>query len=393
MAQATLSVASGNSCRNGSRFAKVGEASAYLGCSASQVRLLMGSGELQGYVSDGGTRWVSWDSLLRYTGEDELESVGLGEGKGKALIALYLRVSSSGQERAGSLERQRERLIEEVCRREGVSASELLIYSDTASSFGDRPQLNKLVDSIIDGRIGKVYVEHQNRLSRVPALTRLLEHIAKRYGVELVALDVEELDPTSNAVMVQEILDFLTFYTNKQAAAKSRLVTVQNLTPEALERAVELKASGMNLTKVRDTLRKEGFKTDKGKRVSYHVLLKVFDNNGVQTAVSALVGKSPKLEAAPVEQFLRSHFQVLPEGSYDGKAVRVKTRDLYKAYSQFCKRSGFVVDSTGNFGLALKKVVPASRKLRTMGYTCWRGCRLVGLNSKGHTNGKKEGGC
>jgi len=73
-----------------------------------------------------------------------------------------------------------------------VGRDTIVVYKDVASSFGNREGLNRLVDAIIEGKVKRLYCEYQDRLSRVPALTRLVEHLAKRYGVTIVCLDTEE---------------------------------------------------------------------------------------------------------------------------------------------------------------------------------------------------------
>ena len=35
---------------------------------------------------------------------------------------------------------------------------------DIASSFGNRDQLNKLIDDVIDGKVARIYIQHGDRL-------------------------------------------------------------------------------------------------------------------------------------------------------------------------------------------------------------------------------------
>ena len=58
-------------------------------------------------------------------------------------------------------------MVAAVCEKEGVEKGELKLYRDVASAFGRRDGLNLLNDDLIGGKVGKIYVEHADRLSRV----------------------------------------------------------------------------------------------------------------------------------------------------------------------------------------------------------------------------------
>jgi len=50
-------------------------------------------------------------------------------------VAIYVRVSSVGQERQGSLERQLNRMLETVAEREGIIREKIAVYRDVASGW------------------------------------------------------------------------------------------------------------------------------------------------------------------------------------------------------------------------------------------------------------------
>ena len=142
--------------------------------------------------------------------------------------------------------------------REGIESEAIAVYSDVATSFGSRDGLNRLVDDIIDGKVKKIYCEYLDRLSRVPGLTHLINHLCKRYGVEVIALDLE--DSEENEIYQKELLGFLTVWCNRQSAMKSRKVTVKGVSPEALERMVALRRSGLTLIAITAKLEEEGLR-------------------------------------------------------------------------------------------------------------------------------------
>jgi predicted site-specific integrase-resolvase len=157
-------------------YLSIGRAASLLGCSVQSLRLWEAKGMIKAY------RTCNGHGQRRYL-LSELKSQVLGiNGGGAPLeerkVAIYVRVSSQGQAREGSLDRQLQRMLVTVAAREGIPQDSIKVFKDVASAFGDRSAgLNPMVDELIEGKIEKIYVEHQDRLSRVPALTRLVEHL------------------------------------------------------------------------------------------------------------------------------------------------------------------------------------------------------------------------
>ena len=89
-----------------------------------------------------------------------------------AIPVVYARTSSESQKE--SLVNQIKRMRDEVSKVEDIPANQVKVYQDNASAYGDRPQLNLLVEDCISGLVSKIYVLWEDRLSRSPCLTRLL---------------------------------------------------------------------------------------------------------------------------------------------------------------------------------------------------------------------------
>ena len=203
---------------DGKGFWTVGQVAAFLGVCPNTARSLIDSGEIESYRTIGNQRRVSARSVWQYAyGFDpEEEEEGTGE------VGIYVRVSSESQDQKGSLQRQTERLLGEVSQREGLDEGEISVFKDVASSFGSRSGLNSFVDSVIARKVKRLYCEYQDRLSRVPALTRLVEHLCQRYGVEIVCLDKQETNPDDLQAAMAELLSFATVVANRISSQKSK---------------------------------------------------------------------------------------------------------------------------------------------------------------------------
>jgi excisionase family DNA binding protein len=372
----------GNGHVNGHTFWTVSRVSEFLGLCKTTTRELIDSGQIESYRTLGNQRRISVRSVYQYAGFD-LEEENDGRGCSSD-VAVYCRVSSESQDQKGSLSRQLERVLNETSQREGVDQSDIEVFTDVASSFGSREGLNGLVDRIVDGGVRIVYVEFQDRLSRVPALTRLLEHICNRFNVKLVFLQIEDTDPDSLQSAMKELLDYCQVVANRVSAAKSRLVIQKNLEQETIDRIIELRMAGENTQAIYEILKKEGHiartKSGRESHVSYNKIRQTIQSQG------SITNTSPKFMAAarklgqkiqtPFESFCDAHLHVVPEGNYDPKKDRTTWNEIYKAYQTYCSRKGVKVMH--------KKVVaqrlPAEikkRRLRSMQKSFYLGVEIV----------------
>ncbi len=109
------------------------------------------------------------------------------------MIALYLRVSTDKQKTG--LESQ-ERYLVNYCKSNQIR--NYLIYSDNniSGSKSSRPELNKLMKDVRDGKISKVIVYSFSRFAR--STTQLLQALDEFHnlGVEFISLN-EKIDTTS----------------------------------------------------------------------------------------------------------------------------------------------------------------------------------------------------
>ena len=237
----------------------MGKVARFLDCSLGTVRNLCASGQLDFVLTLGGHRKIAVKSVQRFayglTGDED------GSSHAARNVVIYARVSTEKQNSAGSLQRQIERLRGEVSIRENLPAKEIPVYSDVASSFGSRDSLNKLADDIIDGKVKRIYCEYLDRLSRVPGLTHLLNHLCERYAVEVVALDLE--DSEEQEIYQKELLGFLTVWCNRQSSMKAKRVVEKTVDEKCLNRMMELRVKGLQIKQIVEQIQKEGWTTVK----------------------------------------------------------------------------------------------------------------------------------
>ena len=113
--------------------------------------------------------------------------------------ALYIRVTSDAQnEGVNSLENQKQRLVQ-FCELQGITDYEFYIDSDPSESDTDRPEMTRMINDVLSGKIVRGVV---NKLDRIHSYQKsaisLLTEVFEPCGCSFVSL-YEGLD-TSTAL-------------------------------------------------------------------------------------------------------------------------------------------------------------------------------------------------
>jgi len=256
--------ATNNGTLSASQLLTIADASQRFGVHPQTLRGWDNEGKIKSYrVGECGWRRFCPNSIAAFMGiEVEQEQ----NSKVGPSIAIYCRVSSESQDKAGNLKRQVERLRNEVAAREGISPRRIAIYKDVASSYGDRQGLNALVEDMISGKVARIYCEYADRLSRVPSLTRLVESLARNRGVEIVVLHKEETQDIVQTAMM-ELVKFAQVIGCKISGKRGADATRRTLSSEQLREAYLMKKAGMSWKGIAREVEKRGWKDEQGRKL------------------------------------------------------------------------------------------------------------------------------
>jgi hypothetical protein len=255
--------------------------------------------------------------------------------------------------------------LDTVAEREGIARDSIKVYRDIASAFGQRDGLNNMVDDLIEGRISRIYVEHQDRLSRVPGLTRLVEHLAKSRGVSIVALDREEnVDEVKNNLL--ELVEFVTVLANRTNGRKGADTVRKTLTPDGLDFVRHEIASGRGLKEVVARANERGLRTEKGQQISVRTVRRYMNNEVVRKLV-------------PLENVTHSFAEFIEKHVKARKGCKVQAAAIHSAYQLWCRSNKVVPLSARKCGDWMR-----AAKMRAevrSGYTWYSEVEIVGYPS------------
>lgn len=188
------------------RLASIGEAAKALGVSITTLRRWEASGRLVPEHTAGGHRRYDLAKLRP-------EMFRAEEDAGRRTVA-YARVSSHDQKE--DLERQKQ-VLELYCAQQGWTFE---LISDLGSGMNyHKKGLKRLLDAIIDGKVGRLVITHKDRLLRFGA--ELVFAICEAREVEVVILNQGE-DTTFEEDLAKDVLEIITVFSARLYGSRSR---------------------------------------------------------------------------------------------------------------------------------------------------------------------------
>lgn len=187
------------------RLVAIGKASEALGVSITTLRRWETEGKLIPERTAAGHRRYDLAKL-----KPELFHVALDERR----TVAYARVSSHDQK--DDLERQKQ-VLELYCARQGWTFE---VIADLGSGMNYRKKgLKRLLDDIVEDRVGRLVLTHKDRLLRFGA--ELVFTLCEAKQVEVVILNQGE-DTTFEEDLAKDVLEIITVFSARLYGSRSR---------------------------------------------------------------------------------------------------------------------------------------------------------------------------
>jgi predicted site-specific integrase-resolvase len=187
------------------RLVAIGEASEALGVSITTLRRWEAEGKLIPERTAAGHRRYDLAKL-------KPELFHIAENHRRTIA--YARVSSHDQK--DDLERQKQ-VLELYCAKQGWTFE---VLSDLGSGMNyHKKGLKRLLDDVVEGRIGRLVLTHKDRLLRFGA--ELVFAICEAKNVEVVILNQGE-DTTFEEDLAKDVLEIITVFSARLYGSRSR---------------------------------------------------------------------------------------------------------------------------------------------------------------------------
>lgn len=187
------------------RYVGIGEAAKVLGVSIPTLRRWEATGKIAAEHTTGGHRRYDLTKLRP-------ELFRAAEKEARRTVA-YARVSSHDQK--DDLERQKQ-VLELYCARQGWTFE---VIADLGSGMNyHKKGLKRLLNDVVEGRIGRLVISHKDRLLRFGA--ELVFAICEAKDVEVVILNQGE-DTTFEEDLAEDVLEIITVFSARLYGSRS----------------------------------------------------------------------------------------------------------------------------------------------------------------------------
>jgi len=189
------------------RLVTIGQAAKILGVSVMTLRRWDEAGRLVSIRTEGGHRRYDISKI-------KPETVHRFEFSDARKTIAYARVSSHDQK--DDLERQKQ-VLELFCSKNGWQFE---MITDLGSGMNYyKKGLTKLLDAILDDRVGRLVLTHKDRLLRLGA--ELVFSICEAKGVEVVIINKGD-DASFEEDLAADVLEIITVFSARLYGARSR---------------------------------------------------------------------------------------------------------------------------------------------------------------------------
>jgi len=256
----------------------------------------------------------------------------------------YCRVSTSRQRDQGNLDRQCERV--EAFIKENWAGETYRIISEQGSGINcERRGLNKLIDLALAGKVQRVVIEWQDRLSRGSYV--LIARLLEKCGAEVVITRTGDKENDAKSQEEETLHDAMSMIYCMQARACGRRAAIkQTLVPPAgfKERVAQLAGAGLSPVEILKQIEREKWACQSSGRPL-----------GVRS-VRLVLESLPQSETVPrcLRSFVAKRCSV-------GAGKRETTANLYTAYVAHCAKRESKPLNRDRWTEYLKRAIPHVR--------------------------------
>jgi predicted site-specific integrase-resolvase len=131
---------------------------------------------------------------------------------------IYSRVSSHEQKQKGDLDRQVVKVIEYAA---GKNLRNPIILKEVGSGLNDnRKQIQRLIRLVLQGKVGRVFVNYRDRLTRFGY--HYLETVCIENGVEIHIVSDETTEKSVQDEMVEDMMALIASFSGKLYGMRSK---------------------------------------------------------------------------------------------------------------------------------------------------------------------------
>ncbi len=124
-----------------------------------------------------------------------------------------------------------------------------------------------MIEDVIAGKVSRIYASFQDRISRTPSLSRLIESICRNRGVDIIIINKDETADIIQTAMM-ELVSYATIVGARLHGSRGAMATRRELSQEQIRDAYLMKKrDGMSFKGIAREAEKRGWKDHKDRPI------------------------------------------------------------------------------------------------------------------------------
>ena len=194
------------------KFYKPKEIAILLGLNSRTIQNYCRKGIIKDQKLPSGKRIIQHEDFIAFLESKNLIYDDINE----RMDIIYCRVSTNKQKNNGDLNRQKEKIINNIVYK---NPNNLKIFTEVGSGLNDnRKQLNKIIDLVSENKVNRIFVLYKDRLTRFGF--NYLEKFFNKHNTKVEVISDETKEKSIEEELAEDIISIIHSFSGKLCGLK-----------------------------------------------------------------------------------------------------------------------------------------------------------------------------
>ena len=196
------------------KFYKPKEIAILLGLNSRTIQNYCRKGIIKDQKLPSGKRIIQHEDFIAFLESKNLIYDDINE----RMDIIYCRVSTNKQKNNGDLNRQKEKIINNIVYK---NPNNLKIFTEVGSGLNDnRKQLNKIIDLVSENKVNRIFVLYKDRLTRFGF--NYLEKFFNKHNTKVEVISDETKEKSIEEELAEDIISIIHSFSGKLCGLKKK---------------------------------------------------------------------------------------------------------------------------------------------------------------------------
>lgn len=197
------------------KFYKPKEIAILLGLNSRTIQNYCRKGIIKDQKLPSGKRIIQHEDFIAFLESKNLIYDDINE----RMDIIYCRVSTNKQKNNGDLNRQKEKIINNIVYK---NPNNLKIFTEVGSGLNDnRKQLNKIIDLVSENKVNRIFVLYKDRLTRFGF--NYLENFFNKHNTKVEVISDETKEKSIEEELAEDIISIIHSFSGKLCGLRKKI--------------------------------------------------------------------------------------------------------------------------------------------------------------------------